>query len=243
MTPATLVLLRHGASTWTVEDRFAGWVDVPLCPRGRIEAHRAGLELHTAGLFPDAVYTSVLTRAVSTARIVLAAMGRRGTPTHNSWRLNERHYGALQGRRRAEVHAEVGADQLSRWRRAVDVAPPPMPPDSPFGQADDPRYIGLGAALPTTESPRDVTARLLPYWESAIAPQLRAGRTVLVVSHGNTLRAIVRHLAETPDANLEGLRISTGTALRFDLDDRLRPLVPGGTSLQSGRHSLVSSST
>jgi 2,3-bisphosphoglycerate-dependent phosphoglycerate mutase len=231
----TLVLLRHAESEWNAKGLFAGWADVPLAASGRDEAAAAGRMLAAAGLRPDVVHTSVLTRAIQTANILLEAAGLSWLPVHRSWRLNERHYGALQGRNRAQVRAEFGDEQFMLWRRSYDVPPPPVPEGDPMDQAGDPRYAGLPPeARPRTECLRDVVARLLPYWYDAIVPDLAAGKLVLVVAHGNSLRALVRHLDQISDAGIVALNIPTGIPLLYELDDASRPVTPGGRYLDPG---------
>jgi 2,3-bisphosphoglycerate-dependent phosphoglycerate mutase len=228
----TLVLLRHGESAWNAEGLFTGWVDVSLSERGRAEARRAGELLSESGLRPDVVHTSVLTRAIQTANGALDAAGLGWLPVRRSWRLNERHYGALQGKNKAQTRAEFGDEQFMRWRRSYDVPPPPLPDDAPLSQASDPRYgLLTGDLLPRTECLRDVVQRLLPYWDDAIVPDLAAGRTVLVVAHGNSLRAMVKHLDKISDADIVELNIPTGIPLRYDLDASFRPVTPGGSYL------------
>lgn len=222
-----LVLLRHGESAWNAADLFAGWMDVPLSERGHSEARRCGESLVQAGLLPDVVHTSLLRRAIATANIALDAADRHWIDVRRSWRLNERHYGALQGRSREQVRAEFGDEQFIRWRRSYDAPPPPAEP------VNDPRYRDLGVPVPPGESLKDVLARLLPYWEAAIAPDLRAGRTVLVVAHGNSLRALVKHLDGISDDDIVGLNIPTGRPLRYDLTHQLRPVHPGGSYLDA----------
>lgn len=226
---ATLLLLRHGESTWNAENRFTGWVDVPLSERGAAEARRGGELLAAVEPAPDVVHTSLLRRAVHTAEIALGVAGRSWIPVRRSWRLNERHYGALQGKDKAAIRAEFGDEQFLRWRRSYDVPPPPLEDGSDLSAAHDVRYAALPPdLLPTTECLRDVVARMLPYWYDAIVPDLRAGRCVLVVAHGNSLRALVKHLDGIDDAEIVGLNIPTGIPLRYDLDDALRPVHRGG---------------
>ncbi|OQO90941.1 phosphoglyceromutase [Saccharomonospora piscinae] len=230
----TLVLLRHGQSTWNAENLFTGWVDVPLSELGEQEARRGGELLVDAGLLPDVVHTSLLRRAISTANLALDVADRHWIDVRRDWRLNERHYGALQGKDKKQTLAEFGEEQFMLWRRSYDTPPPPIEPGAEYGQDADPRYAGLGAELPATECLKDVVARLLPYWESSIVPDLRAGRTVLVAAHGNSLRALVKHLDGISDADIAGLNIPTGIPLRYDLADSdgdLRPTNPGGTYL------------
>lgn len=227
----TLVLLRHGESVWNAENLFTGWVDVPLSDKGQGEARRGGELLAEAGLLPDIVHTSVLRRAITTANIALDTCDRHWIPVRRDWRLNERHYGALQGKNKKQTLAEYGEEQFMLWRRSYDTPPPPIELDAEFSQFGDPRYAGLGAAQPRTECLADVVARLLPYWESAIVPDLRSGATVLLAAHGNSLRALVKHLDGVSDSDIAGLNIPTGVPLRYELDETLRPVVPGGTYL------------
>jgi 2,3-bisphosphoglycerate-dependent phosphoglycerate mutase len=227
----TLVLLRHGESVWNAENLFTGWVDVPLSGRGESEARRGGELLAEAGLLPDLVHTSVLRRAIETANIALDRCDRHWIPVRRDWRLNERHYGALQGKNKKQTLAQYGEDQFMLWRRSYDTPPPPIDPADEYSQSGDPRYVSLGANLPRTECLADVVARLLPYWEQTIVPDLRAGATVLLAAHGNSLRALVKHLDGVSDSAIAGLNIPTGVPLRYDLDEDLRPANPGGTYL------------
>jgi 2,3-bisphosphoglycerate-dependent phosphoglycerate mutase len=229
----TLVLLRHGESVWNAENLFTGWVDVPLSAKGEVEAKRGGELLRDAELLPDVVHTSVLRRAISTANIALDAADRHWIPVRRDWRLNERHYGALQGKNKKQTLETYGEEQFMLWRRSYDVPPPPIEDGSEFSQDGDPRYAGLGAELPRTECLKDVVARLLPYWDSAIVPDLAAGRTVLVAAHGNSLRALVKHLDGVSDEAIAKLNIPTGIPLRYDLDEDFRPTNPGGTYLDA----------
>ena len=227
----TLVLLRHGESDWNQQNLFTGWVDVDLSSAGEAEARRGGELLTQAGLLPDVVHTSLLRRAIRTAELALGVADRHWIPVRRSWRLNERHYGVLQGKDKAQVRAEYGDEQFMRWRRSYDTPPPPLPDGSEFSQAADPRYADLLGTAPRTECLADVVSRLLPYWYDAIVPDLRVGRTVLVAAHGNSLRALVKHLDRIDDASIAGLNIPTGIPLRYDLDDRLAPRTPGGVYL------------
>ncbi len=227
----TLVLLRHGQSTWNAENLFTGWVDVPLSETGEQEARRGGELLRAAGLLPDVVHTSLLRRAISTANLALDACDRHWIPVHRDWRLNERHYGALQGKDKKQTLAEFGEEQFMLWRRSYDTPPPRIEDGTEFAQDTDPRYAGLGADLPRTECLADVVTRFLPYWESAVVPDLRAGKVVLLAAHGNSLRALVKHLDGISDTDIAGLNIPTGIPLRYDLADDLTPTVPGGTYL------------
>jgi 2,3-bisphosphoglycerate-dependent phosphoglycerate mutase len=228
----TLVLLRHGESAWNAENRFTGWVDVPLSDRGRAESIRAGELMREHGLLPDLLHTSLLRRAISTAQDALAACDRQWIPVRRSWRLNERHYGGLQGKNKSEIRAEYGDEQFMIWRRSYDTRPPLIEVDAEFSQSGDPRYAELPPELvPRSECLKDVVERLLPYWDDAIVPDLRAGATVLVAAHGNSLRALVKHLDDIGEREIVELNIPTGIPLRYDLDDRLRPLSAGGTYL------------
>jgi 2,3-bisphosphoglycerate-dependent phosphoglycerate mutase len=230
--PGTLVLLRHGESEWNKANLFTGWVDVPLSDTGRAEAARGGELLAEHGLLPDVLHTSVLRRAITTAELALAAADRQWIPVRRSWRLNERHYGALQGKDKAATLAEYGEEQFMVWRRSYDTPPPPIEPGSEFAQDDDPRYAALPPEVrPATECLADVVVRMLPYWYDAIVPDLRTGATVLVAAHGNSLRALVKHLDGMADDEVVGLNIPTGVPLRYDLDDDLRPVKPGGEYL------------
>jgi 2,3-bisphosphoglycerate-dependent phosphoglycerate mutase len=227
-----LVLLRHGESEWNAKGLFTGWVDVGLSATGAAEAQRGGAMLVEAGVRPDVVFTSVLTRAIQTAHLALEAAGLLWLPVHRSWRLNERHYGALQGKDKAETRQTYGDEQFMLWRRSYDVPPPPLPDDDPLSPSGDPRYALLpDDLLPRTECLRDVVSRLLPYWQDAIVPALAAGQTVFVVAHGNSLRALVKHLDGISDADIAELNIPTGIPLVYDLDEGFRPTVPGGRYL------------
>ena len=228
----TLVLLRHGESDWNQKGLFTGWVDVSLAPKGRQEAEAAGRMLTEAGLVPDVVHTSVLTRAIQTANGALESAALSWLPVRRSWRLNERHYGALQGKDKAQTREEFGDEQFMLWRRSYDTPPPPIADDDPLSQASDPRYATLPPeARPRTECLRDVVARLLPYWYDAIVPDLAAGNTVLVVAHGNSLRALVKHLDGISDSDIAGLNIPTGIPLLYELDAEFKPVTKGGRYL------------
>jgi 2,3-bisphosphoglycerate-dependent phosphoglycerate mutase len=229
---ATLVLLRHGESEWNAKNLFTGWVDVDLTPRGEAEARRGGELLRERGLLPDVVHTSVLQRAIRTAELALHVAGRSWIPVRRSWRLNERHYGALQGKDKRQTLQAYGEEQFMRWRRSYDIPPPPIGLDDEFSQAGDDRYTGLPPELvPRTECLADVLARTLPYWYDAVVPDLRSGLTVLVAAHGNSLRALVKHLDSLSDETIVGLNIPTGIPLRYDLDAAMRPVRPGGEYL------------
>ena len=226
-----LVLLRHGESEWNAQNLFTGWVDVPLNDKGRAEGVRAGELIRDAGILPDVVHTSLLRRAINTAAAALDVADRHWIPVKRSWRLNERHYGALQGKNKKETLEAYGEEQFMLWRRSFDVPPPPIDDADEWSQAGDVRYADLGDEMPRTECLKDVIARFLPYWESAIVPDLRAGRTVLVAAHGNSLRALVKHLDGISDEDIAGLNIPTGMPLVYELDESLRPTVPGGRYL------------
>jgi 2,3-bisphosphoglycerate-dependent phosphoglycerate mutase len=227
---ATLVLLRHGESDWNALNLFTGWVDVGLTEKGRAEAVRSGELLVEHDLLPDVLYTSLLRRAISTAHLALDAADRLWIPVRRSWRLNERHYGALQGLNKAETKERYGEEQFMAWRRSYDKPPPPIEKGSKFSQDADPRYANI-AGGPLTECLADVVARFLPYFTDVIVPDLRTGKTVLIVAHGNSLRALVKHLDGMSDEEIVGLNIPTGIPLRYDLDENMRPLLPGGTYL------------
>ncbi|HEY2765272.1 MAG TPA: phosphoglyceromutase [Pseudonocardiaceae bacterium] len=229
MTVGCLILLRHGESEWNAKNLFTGWVDVPLSDKGEHEAVRSGTLLRDAGLLPDVVHTSLLRRAINTANLALNVAERHWIPVHRDWRLNERHYGALQGKDKSQVREEYGEEQFMLWRRSYDTPPPAIELGREFSQDADPRYLGID--VPRTECLADVVARMLPYWESSIAPDLLAGRNVLVAAHGNSLRALVKYLDGIDEHTVVGLNIPTGIPLRYDLDDQLRPVVPGGVYL------------
>jgi 2,3-bisphosphoglycerate-dependent phosphoglycerate mutase len=228
----TLVLLRHGQSDWNDKNLFTGWVDVGLTTQGEAEARRGGELLVEHGLDTDVLHTSVLRRAIRTAEIALEAADRTWLPVRRSWRLNERHYGALQGKDKKQTLEEFGEEQFMLWRRSYDTPPPPLGDDDEFSQVGDPRYGELpGEVVPRTECLADVVVRMLPYWYDAIVPDLRANRTVLVVAHGNSLRALVKHLDGISDDDIAGLNIPTGIPLVYRLDTGLRPTVAGGEYL------------
>ena len=220
----TIVLLRHGESDWNRENRFTGWTDVDLSPIGQTEAHEAARLLAADGFVFDVAYTSVLKRAIRTLWIVLDDLDLMWLPVHNSWRLNERHYGALQGLNKAETAREFGEDQVRIWRRSYDIPPPPLEPDDPRFPGHEPRYGGLPASeLPRSESLKDTVSRFLPYWHETIAPVVRDGHRVLIAAHGNSLRALVKHLDDVSDDEIVSLNIPTGVPLVYELDDDLRP--------------------
>lgn len=220
-----LVLLRHGESTWNRENRFTGWTDVDLTARGVEEAHAAAGAIEDAGLSFDVAFTSLLKRAIRTLWIVLDDMDLMWIPVHRSWRLNERHYGALQGLDKAQTAAEYGEEQVLLWRRSYDVRPPALPPDDERHPGKDPRYRNLRAEeLPRAESLKDTVERFLPYWHEIIAPEIRAGKRVIIAAHGNSLRALVKYLDDVSDDDILKLNIPTGVPLVYELDAELRPL-------------------
>jgi len=221
----TLILLRHGESAWNAENRFTGWWDVDLTEKGEAQARAAGPLIAEAGIELDVVHTSLQTRAIRTANLALDEIGLSWLPVHRHWRLNERHYGDLTGRDKAETTAKYGEEQVFTWRRSYDVPPPPLAPDNQFDPNADRRYDGLAPdVLPATECLADVVARMLPYWYDAIATDLRAGRTPLVAAHGNSLRALVKHLDDIADDDIADLNIPTGVPLCYELDDSLAPV-------------------
>ena len=217
-----LVLLRHGESTWNLENRFTGWTDVELTPKGIQEAHEAARLLKEGGFTFDAAYTSLLKRAIRTLWITLDGLDRLWLPVEKSWRLNERHYGALQGLNKAEMAAKFGEQQVHVWRRSYDVPPPELSPQDERYEASDARYAGV--QVPRTECLKDTVARVIPYWNSAIAPAIRGGKRVLIAAHGNSLRALVKHLDGIPDEAIVKLNIPTAIPLVYELDDRLKPI-------------------
>jgi len=223
----TLILLRHGESDWNAKNLFTGWVDVALTDKGRAEAVSGGKQLVEAGLLPDVVHTSLLRRAITTSAIALDTADRHWIPVRRSWRLNERHYGALQGRDKKQTLDKYGEEQFMLWRRSFDTPPPPLDDDDEFSQAHDPRYADLGAERPRTECLKDVITRLLPYWESAILPDFEQHSTVLITAHGNSLRAIVKHLEGISDDDIAELNIPTGQPLVYELDETGAATGPG----------------
>ena len=227
----TLILLRHGESDWNAKNLFTGWVDVDLTEKGRAEAVRGGELLVEAGLLPDVVHTSLQRRAITTAHLSLDAADRHWIPVRRSWRLNERHYGALQGKDKKQTLEEYGEEQFMLWRRSFDTPPPPLADDDEFSQVGDPRYADLGDEMPRSECLKDVITRFLPYWQSDIVPDLQDGHTVLVAAHGNSLRALVKHLDGISDEDIAGLNIPTGMPLVYRLDDEFQPTVEGGEYL------------
>ncbi len=220
-----IVLLRHGESVWNKENRFTGWTDVDLSPRGEVEAKRAGEMLKAAGFEFDCAYTSVLKRAIKTLWLALETMDLMWIPVHHSWRLNERHYGALQGLNKAETAAKFGEEQVLLWRRSYDVPPPALERRDPRYPGGDPRYAGLAESeVPLTECLKDTVSRFLPYWSDIIAPEVRRGKRVILAAHGNSLRALVKYLDGIGDREIIDLNIPTGIPLVYELDSQLKPL-------------------
>ena len=226
-----LILLRHGESEWNAKNLFTGWVDVRLSQKGEAEAKRGGELLKERGLLPNVVHTSLLRRAIATSQIALDAADLQWIPVHRSWRLNERHYGALQGKDKAQTLAQYGEEQFQLWRRSFDVPPPAIEDNDEFSQAGDPRYADLGNAMPKTECLKDVVDRLIPYLVGEIKADLDAGKTTLVVAHGNSIRAIVKHIDHTSDADIAGVNIPTGIPLFYEFDDAFEPIKKGGEYL------------
>ena len=226
----TLVLLRHGESEWNAKNLFTGWVDVPLSEKGIEEAKRGGTLLTDAGVLPDVVHTSLLRRAITTANLALDAADRHWIPVKRSWRLNERHYGALQGKNKKETLDAYGEEQFMLWRRSYDVPPPEIELGSEYSQDADPRYAG--EPIPRTEALAQVLDRALPYWDAEIVPDLKAGKVVLVAAHGNSIRSIVKYLDDVDEQTIAGINIPTGIPLLYELDEEtLKPVKAGGTYL------------
>ena len=226
-----LILLRHGESEWNAKNLFTGWVDVALSDKGRAEAARGGQLLKEANLLPDVLHTSLLTRAINTADIALASAGVEGIPIKRSWRLNERHYGALQGKDKAATLKEYGAEQFQLWRRSFDVPPPPIADDDQYSQKNDPKYANLGESLPKTECLEDVVARVIPYLNDEIKSDLVSGQVVLITAHGNSIRAIVKYLDDISDTDIAGVNIPTGIPLLYELNESFKPITKGGRYL------------
>ena len=226
-----LILLRHGESQWNAKNLFTGWVDVELSEKGVVEAKRGGELLRERGLLPDVLHTSLLKRAIHTSQYALASCDRDWIPVRRSWRLNERHYGALQGKDKKATLEAYGEEQFKLWRRSYDVPPPPIDDDDPYSQASDPRYQGLGDAMPKSECLKDVVDRLLPYLNGEIAADLNTGKRVLVAAHGNSIRAIVKHIDCVSDADIAAVNIPTGIPLLYRFDDDFEPLIKGGEYL------------
>ena len=224
-----LILLRHGESQWNAKNLFTGWVDVALSSKGEDEARRGGALLAERALLPDLLHTSLLSRAIQTSQLALDACGRQWIPVQRSWRLNERHYGALQGKDKAATLAEYGDEQFQLWRRSFDVPPPPIQDGAEFSQSGDARYGDI--TVPKTECLKDVIERMLPYWHEVIAPDLKRGKRVLVTAHGNSLRALVKHLDGVSDSDIAGVNIPTGIPLYYKLNEDLTPVVKGGEYL------------
>jgi len=223
----TLILLRHGQSEWNEKNLFTGWVDVRLTDKGKSEAARAGQLMKEHGLLPDVLHTSLLSRAIQTANLALDTADRLWIPVKRSWRLNERHYGALQGKDKSQTLAEFGEEQFQLWRRSFDVPPPHIDPSDTYAQQGDPRYADIEDFVPTTESLKLVINRMLPYWSADIAPDVALGKVTLVVAHGNSLRGLVKHLEGISDEDIAELNIPTGMPLVYELDDSLKITGPG----------------
>ena len=229
---ATLILLRHGESAWNEKNLFTGWVDVDLTEKGVLEGHRAGQLLKDAGVLPEVLHTSLLKRAIRTANLALEECDRSWIGVSRTWRLNERHYGALQGMDKKQTLDQFGEEQFMLWRRSFVVPPPPIDPDNEFAQTHDVRYADLDPGqVPATECLKDVIVRLKPYWDQAIAPDLLAGKVTMIAAHGNSLRALVKQLDSISDEDIAGLNIPTGIPLVYQLNKELEPLVPGGAYL------------
>ncbi|MEY4314619.1 MAG: hypothetical protein RIS93_1199 [Actinomycetota bacterium] len=226
-----LILLRHGESEWNAKNLFTGWVDVELSDKGRQEAARGGVLLKEAKLLPDVLHTSLLKRAINTADIALESAGVSGIPVKRSWRLNERHYGALQGKDKAATLKEYGAEQFQLWRRSFDVPPPAIADDDQYSQKNDPKYANLGTELPKTECLKDVVARVIPYLNNEINNDLKSGKVVLITAHGNSIRAIVKYLDQISDVDIAGVNIPTGIPLLYELDQNFKPITKGGRYL------------
>jgi len=241
MSIGKLILLRHGQSQWNAKNLFTGWVDVALSSQGEAEAKRAGELLKEKNLLPDVLHTSLLTRAIHTAEIALGACERKWIPVSRSWRLNERHYGALQGKDKAATLKEYGEEQFKLWRRSFDTPPPAIADSDQYSQASDIRYKDLGPDLPKTECLKDVVKRLMPYLDNEIANDLRQAKTVLVVAHGNSIRAIVKHLACISDSGIAEVNIPTGIPLLYRFDDDFEPIVKEGEYLdpEAARESIA----
>ena len=231
MSTLKLILLRHGESEWNALNLFTGWVDVRLSSKGEAEAARGGKMLAERGLLPDVVHTSLLRRAIHTSQLALDSCDRHWIPVKRSWRLNERHYGALQGKDKKETLAKYGEEQFKLWRRSYDTPPPAIDANDPYSQANDARYADLGSDLPATECLKDVVTRMMPYWQESIVPDLKAGKRVLVTAHGNSLRALVMHLDGISQSDIAELNIPTGIPLLYNLDADFKPVKKGGEYL------------
>ena len=226
-----LILLRHGESEWNAKNLFTGWVDVELSEKGKAEAKRSGQLLKEAKLLPDVLHTSLLKRAIDTADIAITSAGIPAISTKRSWRLNERHYGALQGKDKAETLKEYGQEQFALWRRSFDVPPPAIADDDQYSQKNDPKYASLGDDLPKTECLKDVVIRAVPYLNDEIFTDLKAGKVVLITAHGNSIRAIVKYLDDISDTDIAGVNIPTGIPLLYELDNNFKPIKKGGEYL------------
>jgi len=226
-----LILLRHGESEWNAKNLFTGWVDIELSEKGLVEAARGGQLLKEANLLPDVLHTSLLKRAINTADIALKNCGRSGIPTKRSWRLNERHYGALQGKDKAATLKEYGEEQFQLWRRSFDVPPPAIADDDQYSQKNEEKYANLGEQLPKTECLKDVVARVVPYLTGEVMDDLKSGKTVLITAHGNSIRAIVKFLDQISDADIAGVNIPTGIPLLYELNEKFEPITKGGRYL------------
>ena len=226
-----LILLRHGESIWNAKNLFTGWVDVELSEKGLLEAARGGQLLKEANLLPDVLHTSLLKRAIDTADIALSNCGRTGIPTKRSWRLNERHYGALQGKDKAATFKEYGEEQFQLWRRSFDVPPPAIADDDQYSQKNEAKYADLGDLLPKTECLKDVVARVVPYLTGEISEDLKSGKTVLITAHGNSIRAMVKYLDHISDTDIAGVNIPTGIPLLYELNEKFEPIIKGGRYL------------
>jgi 2,3-bisphosphoglycerate-dependent phosphoglycerate mutase len=227
-----LILLRHGESEWNALNLFTGWVDVDLSEKGVKEATRGGELIKESGLIPNVLHTSLLNRAVRTSQLALASADIQDIETHRTWRLNERHYGALQGLNKKDTLEKYGEEQFMLWRRSFDVPPPPIDPENKYAQNNDSKYSHLASSeIPLTECLKDVVERVLPYWENEIVPELKANKTVLIVAHGNSLRALIKHLDNVSDADIAQLNLPTGIPLLYKLDENLNPIKKGGEYL------------
>ena len=227
-----LILLRHGESEWNALNLFTGWVDVDLSEKGIKEATRGGQLIKEKGLVPDSLHTSLLNRAIKTSQLVLSAAGINEIPTKRTWRLNERHYGALQGLNKKDTLDKYGEEQFMLWRRSFDVPPPPIDPNDQYAQNKDPKYADMDPSeIPLTECLKDVVVRVIPYWKESIIPELQAGKTVLVVAHGNSLRALIKHLENISDEDIAKLNLPTGIPLLYRLDENFKPIKNGGEYL------------
>jgi 2,3-bisphosphoglycerate-dependent phosphoglycerate mutase len=226
-----LILLRHGESEWNAKNLFTGWVDVELSEKGLLEAARGGQLLKEADLLPDVLHTSLLKRAINTADIALTNCGRTGIPTKRSWRLNERHYGALQGKDKAATLKEYGEEKFQLWRRSFDVPPPAIADDDQYSQKNEEKYANLGEQLPKTECLKDVVARVVPYLTGEVMDDLKSGKTVLITAHGNSIRAIVKFLDAISDTDIAGVNIPTGIPLLYELNEKFEPITKGGRYL------------